>query len=253
MTERLLAIGDGFWNLRGSFKLGGLLELGTQASLVRRADGSFLLLDSYTLRGEVREQILELTNGGKSIETVLHLHPFHTLHVLALAKELPHAEHIGSARHRARAPEVRWSADSIESEAVAQRFATDLELWVPPGVDFISPDERLHFSSVLAFHKASGTLHVDDTLGWSTLPLIRGLAFHPTLARVLERRPGAASAFRTWANQLARHCGGVQRLCTAHMQGLPPAELSGEALEVAIHRALAKVEPTLKAHERRWG
>jgi hypothetical protein len=148
---------------------------------------------------------------------------------------------------------VRWSSDSIESEAVAERFAADLELWVPPGVDFISPDERLHFSSVLAFHKASGTLHVDDTLGWSTLPLIRGLSFHPTLSRVLERKPGAATAFRSWANELAGRCVGVRRLCTAHMQGLPPAELAGSALESAVRRAAAKVEPTLTAHERRWG
>ena len=35
-----------FLNIRGSFKVGGLLDIGTQCSLVRRANGRFVFLDS---------------------------------------------------------------------------------------------------------------------------------------------------------------------------------------------------------------
>ena len=36
---RILKLSADFWNIRGSFKLGGLLDIGTQASLLRLASG----------------------------------------------------------------------------------------------------------------------------------------------------------------------------------------------------------------------
>lgn len=251
MADRIVRISDDFWNIRGSFKLAGFIDLGTQSSLVRLQSGGFVLLDAYTLQGDVKRAVLDHTRGGRDIEAVLHLHPFHTLHVEPLAQLLPHAVHYGSARHRAKAPSVRWSSDSIESEAVQARFADDFELTVPRGVDFISKNESLHFSSVLALHKTSRTLHVDDTLTWSTLPFIGGLGFHPTLARVLERRRGAAEDFRQWGRELVETCRSVDHLVTAHMRALPPSPKGSPTLAERVDTALAGVEKTLDKHERR--
>lgn len=35
---------------------------------------------------------------------------------------------------------------------------------IPDGADFIEPDENNHFNSVFLFHKASKTIHIDDTV-----------------------------------------------------------------------------------------
>lgn len=253
MADRFVPIADGFWNIRGSFKIGGMVDIGTQASLARLQSGRFVLLDAYTLQGAVRDEVFALTDGGAAIEAVLHLHPFHTIHVPRVAEQLPHAIHHGSARHRAKASGVRWSEWSIESAELAEHYADDFDFMVPDGVPFIASDERLHFSSVLAFHKATRTLHVDDTLTWSTIPLMRGLAFHPSLAKVLERRPGAAAEFRAWARALIERCADVDHLVTAHMRALPADPKVAPVLHDRIQAALAKVEPVLRKHEARWG
>ena len=41
--------GNGLWNARGSFKIAGVLEGGTHASLVAMDGGRFLWLDSITI------------------------------------------------------------------------------------------------------------------------------------------------------------------------------------------------------------
>jgi len=253
MADRFVPIADGFWNIRGSFKIGGLVDIGTHASLARLQSGRFVLIDAYTLTGAIRDQVFALTRDGADIEAVLHLHPFHTIHVKRVAELLPHAVHFGSARHRSRAPDVQWSSLSIESPEAAAHFADDFDFSVPAGVPFIAKDERLHFSSVLAFHKSSRTLHVDDTLTWSTLPFIGGLVFHPTLAKVLERRPGAASEFRAWARDLIDRCADVDHLVTAHMRPLPPDPKTAPVLHDRVSAALKRVESVLAKHEAKWG
>jgi hypothetical protein len=49
MSEQIIKIADDFWNIRGEFKIGGIVNIGTHASLVRCASGKFVLLDAYTL------------------------------------------------------------------------------------------------------------------------------------------------------------------------------------------------------------
>ena len=105
-VKRLAAAAPNFVSVKFDFHTGairGVVEIGTQTSLVRRASGSFVLLDAYTLKGAVKERVFALTDGGRAIEAVLHLHPFHTIHVRPVAELLPHAVHFGSVRHRARA------------------------------------------------------------------------------------------------------------------------------------------------------
>jgi hypothetical protein len=50
MSGKILHVADDFWNIRGSYRVGGVIDVGTQASLVRLASGKFVMLDSYTGR-----------------------------------------------------------------------------------------------------------------------------------------------------------------------------------------------------------
>ena len=253
MADRILPVGEGFWNIRGSFKIAGVIDIGTQASLVRLQAGGFALLDSYTLTGEVERRVMDLTDGGRAVRAVLNLHPFHTIHVERTIARFPDAAHYGTARHLARAPDAPWQALRCEDPELHDLFADDLRFSVPRGVDFISPDPNLHFSSVLALHRSSRTLHVDDTLTWVGLPVVGGLSFHPTLAKVLERRPGAVADFRSWADELVALCADVDHLCTAHTRPLPPVPPEGAPVADQVRAALAKVEKVLVRHEKRFG
>jgi hypothetical protein len=259
LPRGVIEVAEGFWNIRGSFKVGGLIELGTQCSLVRRASGKYLLLDAIALSEPVARWLDERTDGGAAIEAVLHLHPFHTLHVRGLHERYPRATLYGTARHAQRASDLPWASLRTDAPALHALFADDLDFTVPRGVDFISSDENVHFASVLAIHRASKTLHVDDTLIYARLPFVLRFMgpdttrFHPTLAKVLERRAGAAKDFRAWARELVERARDVENLCAAHTHALLARHDTGAPIATRIEQALAKVEPVLAAHERKHG
>ncbi|HEX5661167.1 MAG TPA: hypothetical protein VFX59_28445 [Polyangiales bacterium] len=250
MPDTLIEIGNGFWNVRGSFRVAGLVEAGTQTSLVRLKSGDFVMLDAYTLSRDVAQSVHALTDGGRAVRAVLNLHPYHTLHVRDCLRPFPNAKLYGTRRHKQQAPELAWQELETTDPALHAEFADDLRFSVPRGVDF-SPREGLHFASVLAFHAASKTLHVDDTLTWLKLPLLGGLRFHPTLRFVLQRRPGAVAEFRSWADDLVERCRAVEHLCCAHGRALPPQPTPELAQQV--RKALAGVEGVLRRHERKFG
>ncbi|HMV66509.1 MAG TPA: hypothetical protein PKA64_06640 [Myxococcota bacterium] len=250
MPDTLVPVADGFWNLRGSFHIFRFINIGTQSALARLRSGGFVLLDSYPLRGAVREQVDALTDGGRAIEAIFNLHPFHTVHVRAAHQALPHAALYGTARHQARAPELPWADVHTEDPAFAARFAEDFELLVPAGVDLVCANEHVHFGSVLAIHRASRTLYVDDTLGFTPLPLVGGVTFHPGLSAALQQRPGAAAAFRAWAQALVERCREIDHLCVAHTRPLPAGHAPVADL---VAGALRRVEGALAKHEARWG
>ena len=258
MGSKIIQISDNFWNIRGSFKIAGLIDIGTQASLVKLASGKFVFLDSYTLSGSVLREVDQLTNHGKDVVAVLNLHPFHTIHVNWMFEHYPDASHFGTARHLSRFPDLNWQPTRTEDPATHAMFATDFEFSVPRGVDFISDDENVHFSSVLSYHPSSRTIHVDDTLMYIRLPLLMrffglpdALSFHPTLAKVLEKREGAVQNFRDWFGELVENWQSVENLCAAHTTSLIAQK------DLSIHgrmlKAMVKVEKTLKTHERKYG
>ncbi len=259
MSNQILKVSDDFWNIRGDFKIGGILNIGTHASLVRRANGKFVLLDAYTLEGEVKERVDTHSNGGADIEAIINLHPFHTVHVRKVHQQYPDAKLFGTQRHLDKFPELPWEADLSESDECAALFADDFEFSVPAGVDFIPSNEHLHFSSVLAYHKASKTMHVDDTLMYLQLPGLLGkikkaeVTFHMTLGKTLERRPLAAEEFRGWARQLAEQWGDAENLCAAHSAALLGRDNRSESIGNRILNALRKVEKTLQSHEKKFG
>jgi hypothetical protein len=258
MTDKILKIADDFWNIRGEFRVFGVLNIGTQASLVRRDNGKWVLLDAYTLQGDVKQQVDALTNNGLDIEAILNLHPFHTIHVAKVHADYPNAKLYGTQRHLDKFPELPWQTQLTDSREFASLFADDFEFSVPRGVDFISANEHLHFSSVLAYHRASKTIHVDDTLMFLKLPGLLGvlkspeLSFHLTLYKTLERRPGAADEFRLWVAQIAESWSDAEVLCAAHSQTLFGKNKSS-SIAAMIMTALQGVEKTLSHHQKKFG
>lgn len=259
LPSNVIEVADGFWNIRGSYKIAGLYDLGTHASLVRRASGKLVLLDACAIEGEVRRWLDEQTRQGEHLEAILHLHPFHTLHVRSVHTAFPRAKLYGTARHRTKLSDLPWEPLVTESAALHELFRDDFGFSVPRGVDFIPADENLHFSSVLAFHHASKTLHVDDTLLYMRLPWPVRLfkpdvtRLHPTLGRVLEQRKGAVADFRAWATELVERTRDVQNLCAAHSTSLLATKNTGASIVARVEAAVRSVEDKLAAHERAYG
>ncbi len=254
----MIEIEDGFWNIRGSFKVGGVVEIGTQASLVRLSDGDFVMLDTCLLSPEMISKINLLTEGGKRIKAILNLHPFHTVYVKKMHECFPDAALYGTSRHLSKLPELPWEPLCTEDPELHKLFDEDFRFSVPKGVDFVSANENVHFSSVLVFHLSSKTIHVDDTLVFSELPEVMGLvgyrnvlSFHPTLLMALQKRQEAAEEFETWARGLADQWCEAENLVAAHTAPLIGKESTGPSIQTRIMNALNSVKWMLAGHKLR--
>ncbi|MBK6739337.1 MAG: hypothetical protein IPG64_16405 [Haliea sp.] len=259
MSEQVIKISDDFLNIRGDFNLGGLLNIGTHSSLVRRRNGKWVLLDAYTLPAGIKATIDAQTNNGNDIEAIINLHPFHTIHVAGVHKQYPNAKLYGTRRHHENLHNLPWQPERIESGECAALFVDDFEFSIPVGVDFISQNEKVHFSSAIAYHRASKTIHVDDTLTYLALPGLLGklkkpeIAFHFTLSKALEKRAGAAEDFRAWVRRLASEWSAAENLCAAHSATLLGSENRSASIAERIMSALASSEKTLYNHESKYG
>jgi hypothetical protein len=250
-------LADNFWNIRGDFKISHVINIGTQMSLVRKPDGSFILLDAYEIDEADREALMALTYGGSLIEAVLNVHPFHTIHCEFINKLLPSARLIGTRRHHEKMPDLPWDSALIEDQSTQQQFTDIFDFSIPAGVDFVPEDESVHVSSVLVRHRESRIVHVDDTLMFIDLPslaekLLPGprLRFHPKLADGLEKRPGAADDYIGWARSLAEEWDDTKIACVAH-NGI--FRLTGETFAEAIEEALEQASGTLDDHRNKFG
>lgn len=250
-------IGAGFWNIRGHHRVGGVLDIGSHMSVLQRGDGRLIVLDGCALDDAQRRALLELTRGGDAVEAVVHVHPFHTLHVEATHRLFPNAALHGTARHRRKAPHLPWTGAPVETWDAAHPFADAFDASVPDGVDFVCVDERVHVASVLVRHRATGIVHVDDTFNVFAAPGALGrvlgqssLRIHPLLSRALQPRAGAADAFAAWAQGLAVRWASTPAVCAAHsaVRRMAPDAFGGE-----VEGALAKVRRTLEGHRLRYG
>lgn len=260
MQEEIIEVSAGFWNIRGSFRIGGVVDIKTQVSLVRLASGNFVFLDSYSLSDDTMARVDNIVGSEDKIEAILNLHPFHTVHVEAMHRLYPGARLYGTVRHHDRFPDLPWEAERTEDSALQELYADDFDFSVPAGVDFVSDNDNVHFSSVLAMHNASRTIHVDDTFMYLKLPrLLRlfgvkdSLAFHPTLSMALEKRAGAADDFRAWARSLIEQWGNAENLCAAHTAPLLGRDNRGASIARRMEKALKRCEPRLRLHTRRYG
>ncbi|AMN67279.1 hypothetical protein [Psychrobacter sp. P11G5] len=247
MEDKIYDLGSGFWSIRGSFIKNGILDIGVQCALVKLSSGRFIFLDSYTLTDDVREQVMALTNDGQDVEAVLNVHPFHTVHCEQMAKDFPQATFYGSRRHPKQAPNVQWSNDLVESDAVAKRYP-ELEFSLPKGIYYIAPDESVHASSLLVFHPASLSIYVDDTFEIPPSKLINNvqadLGLHPTTLKALKDEPNAGKEYCDWTTQLAHKWREVRNFCGAH-SGL--VEFEEGRFEAALLSAIDRARPELEA------
>ncbi|ANY20376.1 hypothetical protein A6F68_01866 [Tsuneonella dongtanensis] len=257
MSRDLIDCGDGFWSIRGDFRIGGLVNVGTQCALVRRPDGSFIILDSYTLPDAVLSDVDRITGGRKNVSAIINLHPFHTVHCQWMHDAFPAAALYGTARHHAKWPDLPWASEQCESGALGPLFGDTLEFSLPRGVALVCEDENVHFSSVLAYHRESRTIYVDDTLSYLTapfplslLPMTGRLDFHMTLAKALEPRAGAADDFRDWAIEIGTDWADAVRVATAHNTLL---RIKPGSFPELIGAALGRVAPVLDGHRRKHG
>ena len=72
MSSAFIDLGNGFWSVRGSFRIGGFFDVGTQCSLVRLANGNFvfLLIKKKDGNYKVKKQSIkigELSNEGFTV------------------------------------------------------------------------------------------------------------------------------------------------------------------------------------------
>lgn len=250
-------LAEDFWTMRGDFRISPLINVGTHMSLVRRPSGRFVLLDSYELDQSDQDQLLALTQGGTRIEAVLNLHPFHTVHCGFVQQWLPQARLIGTRRHHQHLPHLQWDPALIEDTSTQQEFNDILDFSIPAGIDFVSADEDVHVGSVIARHRASRIVHVDDTLNVLDLPslvqiLVPGpkLRFHPKLGDGLEKRAGAADDYIGWAKGLAQDWADTKIVCAAH-SGI--FALTDEPFGNAIEKALHYAADTLDRHRETYG
>lgn len=245
MSEKIHDLGSGFWNIRGEFRIGGIINIGTHCSLIKLESGKFIFLDSYELTGEVRDKVMALTNNGQEVEAVLNVHPFHTIHCAKMAEDFPQATFYGSSRHAKKVPEIKWSDDLVESEAVAKRYS-ELKFSISQGVHYISPNEMIHAGSLLAYHPASKSLHVDDTFMSPPTKLLKSILpevmLHPTTKKALEDKPNAGKDYCDWAEKIA-HDWDVRNFCAAHSYLIRFKE--GE-FEKALLKAINKARPKLE-------
>lgn len=246
MADKIYNLGAGFWNIRGSFRLGGVLDIGTQCSLVQLESGKFVFLDSYELTGDVRDQVMALTNDGQDVEAVLNLHPFHTVHCEQMAKDFPQAEFYGSRRHHKQIPQIPWADDLVESNAVAERYP-ELKFSLSQGIYYISPNEKIHAGSLLAYHPASRSLHVDDTFMSPPAKVLEAvlpeLLLHPTTKQALKDELDAGKQYCDWATELAHQWRDTHNFCAAH-SSLITFEVGG--FEKALLKAIEKARPKLE-------
>ena len=250
-------LAETFWNLRGVYRVGGVLDIGTHMSIVRRPDGRYVVIDGCALDEPQRRALMALTGDGALVDAVVHVHPFHTLHVEATHRLFPAATLYGTARHRRKAPSLPWAGTPVEEWSGDHPLADVFDLSVPDGVDFVCPDERVHVASVLVRHRSEGLVHVDDTFNVMAAPgLLRGvlpqssLRMHPMLARGLKQTAGAADAYAAWARRVAVEWADTRIVCAAHsaVRALPAGGFTEE-----VHAALARVSRTLERHRARHG
>lgn len=255
MSEKIIDLGNGFYNIRGNFHVGGVLNIGTQCSLIQLDNKRFIFLDSYSLTGEIKDKVMAMTDNGKQVEAILNVHPFHTVYCEQMANDFPNATLYGSARHQQKLPHLNWATDTVESQAVANGYP-ELKFSMSKGIYYIHPNENIHVGSLLVYHPASQALHVDDT--FNTLPHFdtiesvlekigyspKKLFLNPLTKLALKPETNAGKAFCDWAKQLADDWQSTRYLCAAHADEV---EFEKGEFKQLLVEAVAKMRPKLES------
>eukprot|EP01126_Amoeba_proteus_P063908 TRINITY_DN8870_c0_g1_i2.p1 TRINITY_DN8870_c0_g1~~TRINITY_DN8870_c0_g1_i2.p1 ORF type:complete len:287 (+),score=38.01 TRINITY_DN8870_c0_g1_i2:822-1682(+) len=240
----LQLIAPGFWNIRGRFKIFGLVNIGTQMSVIKLSNDKYLIVDTVPLDDETRDELDTLTEKGTLIEAVLATHPFHTLAFPDFFQHYPNAPYYGCPRHLRTLPQIPW-VGSFDDPEILRKWEPEVEMRIPAGAEFVNPlpESSNHFVSVWVYSRLAKTVHVDDTvcylsdppmvlqllgikkdtLFWHTSML--GPAFYPT--------PEAPQDFRRWVEDLLNDWD-FDNFCIAHKNNMIGG--AREALREALDR-----------------
>lgn len=220
----LLEVGEGFWNIRGSFVALGIIELGTHMSVLRLSSGKFLIIDTIPLTAQIKTELDHLTDNGNLIDAVIATHPYHTLHFAGFYQAYPSLRYYGTPRHLNVFPDLTWTG-SVYDASVQEMWAPDVGMRIPEGAEFVNPPPDNHFSCVFVFHRASKSLHVDDTICYfedpgCLLSLVGGkkgaMKFHVSLTKTgLLPTPEAPYDFKNWMQRVIDDWD-FDTICTAH-------------------------------------
>jgi hypothetical protein len=253
--KRIKHIGHGFYNIRSGFKsLKGLINIGTHMSLIRLDNGTFIALDTVELDDELKAEIDELTNNGQNITACIATHPFHTLAFHGFYTAYPNIQYIGTPRHIRNLKSIPWAGD-ISQEEVRARWNPEVEMRIPAGAEFIAPHPEAinHFSSVWVYHRASKTVHIDDTVCYFENPglLLKAVGkkhdhmeFHMSMSGPgLRPAPDSPKIFKNWVLDILKDWD-FDNMCTAHT-----GNKIGGAKE-ALRNTLEKAEHTFQRLEK---
>jgi len=253
--HRIVEIGPGFYNIRASFRhYNGLVDIGTHMSIIKLYTGSFLVLDLVPLDRGLKEELDILTDNGNRIEAVLALHSFHSLAFSAFFKAYPHLQYYGTPRHLRNLKEIPWVGD-ISNPQILSRWSPDVQLRIPAASEFKAPqpEKYNHFNSVWVYHKASKTIHVDDTINYfdhpDALMKLAGkkshtMEFHSSLSGPgLYPTPDAPKLFKKWIQDILEDWD-FDNICCAHIGN----KLGGA--KAALRETLENAEPIFKKLEK---
>lgn len=201
-ARRLNPIGPGFWNIRGVFEVGPI-DVGTQMSIIQLDSGKFVVVDTVDLKEDLQVEFNVLTQNGTLVEAIIATHPFHTTYFPAWYQAYPNIPFYGTPRHLRIQPQIPW-AGSMYDCANRQQWLPQIHMRIPAGAEFVSPqpESSNHFTSILVFHPASRTIHVDDTIDLDE-PFVGDMLFHPSLVGpALYHVSGTPFAFRDWVQKI---------------------------------------------------
>jgi len=257
LYEHVIHIGGGFYNIRAHFKVAlGMIDIGTHMSLCKLSNGNFLVIDTVNLEPNQKAEFDRLTKNGRLIEAVVATHPFHSRSFRQFHAMYPNAPYYATPRHRRTIPDIPWAGD-VTCAGVRQQWAPEVEMRIPAGAEFVDPmpEKSNHFSNVFVFHRASHTIHNDDTVMCARDPsfLLRMLGFkhgtmmfHPSISGP-GLHPTAESPwqFKQWLEDLMRDWD-FDNICSAHNG----CKIGGakEQLRQTLERAQPKLQKISDAH-----
>lgn len=221
----LKQVSHDFYNLHTSLVMFRVIDISTHMSLIRLSSGKFLVIDCVDISNpQVRNDIDELTENGTLIESVIGVHPFHTLFFPSFHQIYPHAKYYGTPRHLRNIQNINWSGSLGDDDTRSLWESEGVFMRIPAGAEFeFPPAEDIHFSSVVVLHAPSKTIHVDDTFnyfhgsGW----ILRLLGKKDdkmefwNLEKGLNHTAESPRLFKEWVQQLLDDWD-FDNICAAH-------------------------------------
>jgi hypothetical protein len=177
--EVLTELGPGFYALRHSLVMSGLVDISSQMAFIRKKNGRFLVLDTVQVDdlSPQKNAIDTLTQQGELIDEVIAVHPFHTLHFSAFNKMYNKKGKIsfyGTTRHIEVIKDVSWDAETVDILLDSLRTSkgeikqgwidSGIHISIPPGMHFTNYVIDDHVAGLFTFHEASKVLFSTDTI-----------------------------------------------------------------------------------------